>query len=166
MHFKWRKSGGSHPIPAEIKRPFRGCRAGVKVQARRWRYKPFLLSVIMRNVNSPSNKSNGLEILMKTWKVCYECSLMCLTNPWLNQNISDSCVDLPGFTLICSGTYAKASGKLKGGGLVLLVNQSWCNPTHVTVKEKMCCPDIEPWAVGLRPYYFPIEFTCIITTFV
>lgn len=60
-------------------------------------------------------------------------------------------MDLPDFTLIRSDRDAQASGKKKGGGLALFVNQRWCNPAHITVKEKMYCPDIELLAVGMRP---------------
>lgn len=97
------------------------------------------------------NKSDELEIFVKTRKIYRECRLMCFTETWLNQNISDSCVDLPGFTLIRSDRDAKASGKIKGGGLALFVNQRWCNPAHITVKERLCSPDIELLAVGMRP---------------
>jgi len=47
-----------------------------------------------------------------------------------------------------------ANGKV--GGLHF-VNIRWCNPGHVTVKETICCPDIEVLAVNLRPYYMPRE---------
>lgn len=161
-----RKSGVSHPIPAELKRRYRGCRAGAGLKARKWRYKPFLPSIIMGNVNSLTNKSDELETLVKTQKVYRECSLMCFTETWLNQNIPDSIVDVPGFTLIRSDRDAEASGKKKGGGLALFVNQRWCDPAHITVKEKMCCPDIELLAVGMRPYYVPREFSHIITILV
>ena len=158
------KSGGHHhPIPAELKRCFRGCRAGAKIKARKWRYKPFLPSVIMGNVNYLPNKSDELEILLKTQKVYRECSLMCFTETWLNQNISDSSVDLPGFTLIRADRDANTSGKKKDGGLALFVNQRWCSPAHINVKERMCCPDFELLAVGMRPYYVPREFSHIIT---
>ncbi|XP_051807534.1 uncharacterized protein LOC127534985 [Acanthochromis polyacanthus] len=159
------KSGLQHPIPVDILRCFRGCCAGAKVKARKWRHKPFLPSVIMGNVNSLPNKSDELETMVKTDKTYRECSLLCFTETWLNQNNSDSTVDLPGFTLIRSDRDAKASGKTKGGGLALFVNQRWCNSSHITVKEKLGCPDVE-LAVGLRPYYVPREFSHIITILV
>ncbi|XP_051814888.1 uncharacterized protein LOC127537121 [Acanthochromis polyacanthus] len=160
------KSGLQHPIPVDILRCFHGCRAGAKVKARKWRYKPFLPSVIMGNVNSLPNKSDELETLVKTDKTYRECSLLCFTETWLNYNNSDSTVDLPGFTLIKSDRDAKASGKKKGGGLVLFVNQRWCNSSHITVKEKLCCPGIELLAFALRPCYVPREFSHIITILV
>lgn len=155
------KSGGHHPIPAEMKRCFRGCRAGVKVKAWKWRYKPFLPSVIMGNVNSLPNKSDELEILVKTHKVYSECSLVFLRKRGWIKTSQTLNVDLPGFTLIRSDRDSKASGKKKGGGLALFVNQRWCSPAHIIVKEKMCCPDIELLAVGMRPYYVPREFSHI-----
>ena len=72
----------------------------------------------MRNFNSLPNKSDELEILVKTQKVYRECCLLCFTETWLNQNISD----YPGFTLIWSDRDAQASAKKKGGGLALFVN--------------------------------------------
>lgn len=50
-------------------------------------------------------------------------------------------------------------GKQKGGGLAILVNNWWCNPVHITMKERSCCPDIELCALELRPCYLPREFT-------
>jgi len=39
------------------------------------------------------------------------------------------------------------------------MNNRWCNPGHITVKERVCSPDIELLAVSLRPYYLPREFS-------
>ncbi|XP_049320705.1 hepatocyte growth factor activator isoform X2 [Astyanax mexicanus] len=47
LQLRLKSSGIKHPIPPELRKPFRGCRAGAKLKARRWRYKPFLPSIIM-----------------------------------------------------------------------------------------------------------------------
>ncbi len=120
----------------------------------------------MGNVNSLPNRKDELKILVKIWKVYRACSLMCFIETRLNHNISDSCEDLPGFTLIRSDRDAKASGKIKLGGLALFVNQIWCNPTRNTAKEKTCCPDTELLAVGLRSDYIPRELSHITTILV
>lgn len=44
----------------------------------------------------------------------------------------------------------------------LFVSQRWFNPAHITVKERICCPDIELLAAGMHPYYVPREFSHII----
>jgi len=69
-------------------------------------------------------------------------------------------VDLAGFQLVRADRSCTESGKKKGGGVAVYVNNGWCNPGHITVKERVCSPDIELLlAVSLRPYYLPREFT-------
>ena len=87
----------------------------------------------------------------------WECSLLCLSETWLTQNTLDANVDLPGFTTVRAD--CGRSGRSKGGGLALFINNRWCNQGHVTVKEIVCNRDIELLAVGLRPYYMPREFS-------
>ena len=40
----------------------------------------------------------------------------------------------------------------KEGGLLFWWCR-WCNPGHITIKDRICRPDIELLAVGLGPYY-------------
>ncbi|KAK0139729.1 hypothetical protein N1851_023362 [Merluccius polli] len=47
-------------------------------------------------------------------------------------------------------------------GVAVLVNNRWCNPAHITIKERICDPNMELCAVGLRPYYLPREFSQVI----
>ncbi|MBN3311637.1 MROH1 protein, partial [Atractosteus spatula] len=86
---------------------------------------------------------------------------MCFTETWLQELIPDSNVTIGGFQTVRADRNTE-SGKRKGGGLAVLVNNRWCNPGHTHVKERVCNPDIELVAVGLRPYYLPREFTCVI----
>lgn len=48
---------------------------------------------------------------------------------------------------------ARTSGKGKGGGLILYVNNRWYNPVHITVKGMICNQDVELLVLGLRAYY-------------
>ena len=68
-------------------------------------------------------------------------------------------MDVPGFTTVRADRDCRRSGKCKSGGLALFINNRWCSPGHVTVKETECNRDIELLAVGLRPYYMPREFS-------
>lgn len=94
------KHGIAHFIPTELRElreTYRGRRAGVKLKAktrRRWRYKPFSPSIIMGNVNSLLNKCDELEALVKNQPAYRQCSLMCFSKSWLNDNIADTCVDI------------------------------------------------------------------------
>ena len=42
-----------------------------------------------------------------------------------------------------------------------LVNNRWCNPGHVTEKERLCTPDVELLAVSFFPCCLLREFTCV-----
>lgn len=109
-----------HPIPSELKKPYFGCRASVKLKARRRRYKPFVPLILMGNVTPLANKGDELESLLKTQRSYHECSLMRFMETWQNNNIPDSCVDLPSVTTVRADGDARASGKNKLGGLVCL----------------------------------------------
>lgn len=44
----------------------------------------------------------------------------------------------------------------------MFVNNKWCNPGNISVKEKLCTLDIELLAIGLRQYYLLQEFSHVI----
>lgn len=98
---------------------------------------------------------------MSIVSVCFA-YVMRFTEIWLQEHIPDSNTTVPGFQTVWVDRDRCLSGKKKGGGIAVLVNNRWCNPGHITVKERFCSPDIELLAVSLRPYYLPREFTCAI----
>lgn len=161
--------GIQHDIPKELlQRRHRGTRAGVKRNKRRlartWRetFKPALPSITMGNVCCLTNKLDELETLVRYQKLYRESSIISLTETWLTENTPDSMISFTGFRTIRADRDSGASGKQKGGRLLLLVNNKWCNPNHATIKEQICNKDIELLAVSLRPYYLPREFTVVV----
>lgn len=166
LKLQWNVHGIIHQIPREIKKPLRGCCAGSKLKAKKRRFKPAVPAIMMGNVNSYHNKCDELLALVKHHRSFRESSLICLTETWLTDIIPDTAVELPGFTLVRADRDVKSSGKNKGGGLALFVNNRWCHPGHISVKERLCCKDIELLAVGLRPFYVPREFNSVIAIIV
>nr|XP_054594182.1 uncharacterized protein LOC107378612 isoform X1 [Nothobranchius furzeri]XP_054594190.1 uncharacterized protein LOC107378612 isoform X1 [Nothobranchius furzeri] len=67
-----------------------------------------------------------------------------------------------GFLTVRAHRDLKRSGKRKGGGEAVLVNNRWCHPGHVSVKYRLCSPDVELLAVSCCPYYLPREFTSVV----
>ncbi len=47
-------------------------------------------------------------------------------------------------------------------GACLYINRRWC--TNITVRERICSPDVELLSVSLRPFYLPREFPQIFIT--
>jgi len=92
-------------------------------------------------------------------RVFREGSVLCFTETWLHDNVPDTVVNLAGFHLVRADRSCNESGKKKGGGVAIYVNNRWCNPGHITMKERVCSPDIELLAVSLFPYYLPRKFS-------
>ncbi|KAI3355793.1 hypothetical protein L3Q82_004360 [Scortum barcoo] len=103
----------------------------------------------MGNVNSLPNKIDELSAL-NNQRIYRESSLFIFTETWLNHLVPDANVDLLGFTAVRADRDTKASGKSKGGGLIMYVNNRWCNPGHISVKTVSCCRDLELLAVSLQ----------------
>lgn len=59
---------------------------------------------------------------------------------WLNSNITDSTIDLTGYTAFQSDRTADSSESC-GGGLSIYVSNSWSSNTKIT--ERYCCADLE-----------------------
>ncbi|KAI4903430.1 hypothetical protein NFI96_002603 [Prochilodus magdalenae] len=87
-----------------------------------------------------------------------ECSVIVFTETWITMLTLKRLVALDGFHRIRVDRTAE-SGKKKGGGLAVFVNGRWCNSGHITIKEQICCKDIELLAVSMRPCYLPREFS-------
>ncbi|XP_054872156.1 uncharacterized protein LOC111569300 [Amphiprion ocellaris] len=149
-------------IPAELRRRRRGCRAGLKRREKRRRYKPSVPSVIMGNVRSLPNKMEELTALTRLQWEYRESSLMMFMESWLNELTPDSLLTLDGFHLVRADRNARESGKRKGGGLAMYVNERWCNAGHISVKEQLCTKDVELLVVSLRPFYLPREYSHVI----
>ncbi|TWW65035.1 hypothetical protein D4764_22G0006820 [Takifugu flavidus] len=124
-------------VPPELMRTKRGCRAGVERRARRRRYRPVLPSIIMGNVRSLPNKMDELAALTRHQREYRESSLLLFTETWLTALTPDTAAQLEGFTLLRADR-SRESGKRKGGGLAVFVNDRWCNPGHITIKEQHC----------------------------
>ncbi|KAK1784004.1 hypothetical protein P4O66_004499 [Electrophorus voltai] len=54
------------------------------------------------------------------------------------------------------------SGKSRGGGVCVMVNNSWCNNANVVTLARSCSPNLELLALKLRPFYLPREFISVI----
>ena len=119
-------------IPVELRRRARGCRSGAKRRAKTRKYKPSVPAIITGNVRSLANKTDAL---VKTERVFRECSLMCFTETWLHADFPDHSASMPGFRTVRADRDVTLSGKKRGGGIAVYVNERWCNPDHVCVKE-------------------------------
>ena len=103
-----------------------------------------------------------LAALVMTQREYRECNIFCFSETWLHSHTPDNSAEVPGYSLVQGDRDCLKSWKKKGGRLALYVSERWCNPRHVNMKERLCTPDIELLAVGMRLYYLPRVFTATI----
>jgi hypothetical protein len=132
----------------------------VKERARRRRYKPCLPTIIFGNAQSLRNKPDELEASVRFLHEFREASLLCFSETWYTEGDTDP--QLPGFTLSRLDRSKEATGKRRGGGVGVFVNDRWCR--NVTIKKQHCSADIELLTVALRPFYLPREFRQVFVT--
>lgn len=77
--------------------------------------------------------------------------------PWMDLNLCGR-----------TGRTVENCRKRKGGGLAVFIHQRWCNPAHISAKDRFCTKDTELLAVGiwtystLRYFFYVIVFNVYI----
>lgn len=86
---------------------------------------------------------------------------MIITEPWLYPGVPDTAIKVAG--CLTHHSYSnKDSGKSRGGGLCIYVNNNWC--TNTTIIDKHGPPDLEYLGVKCRPFYSNVGFSVVIST--
>ena len=134
----------------------RGKRAGALAQLKARR--PPIPSLFLANVRSLDNKVDLLRLRMSASTEMRNCAVLCLTETWLNNNMPDSAFQIDGLQLFRADRDHR-SGKTRGGGLCVYVNEGWC--TNCVLVKSYCSEAIELMTVKCRPHYLPREFTAV-----
>ena len=146
----------------DLRLPKRGKRGGVLLKMRKRMHKLPLPSIILGNAQSVGNKCDELIGSCKYLSEYRNANLICLSETWLTEDQADP--DIPGFSVFRRDRCSLTTGKSRGGGVCIFVNNKWCS--NVTVKETFCHEDIELLSLALRPFYLPREFPQIFITVV
>ncbi len=118
---------------------------------------------LLANVRSLDNKVDLLSLRLSVSIEMRNCAVLCLTETWLNYNMPDSAFQIDGLQLFRADRDHR-SGKTRGGGLCVYVNEGWC--TNCGLVNSYCSEAIELMAVKFRPYYLPREFNAVFITIV
>ncbi|KAK3534494.1 hypothetical protein QTP86_016310, partial [Hemibagrus guttatus] len=105
---------------------------------------------------SLTNMMDDLRLQTVTNNITKDSCILLITETWLHSSIPDTAIELTGYTAQRHDRTSD-SGKSRGGGLCMYVNNNWCTNT-VTV-DSHCSPDLE--TVKCRPIYLPREFTVV-----
>lgn len=114
----------------------RGRKGGLRQRIKRKPYRQPLPSIMLGNVRSLRNKVDELRASSQHLSDYRNSCLVCLTESWLTGADPDSSVEMEGFTLVRMDRNQN-SGKTRGGGVCVFVNNKYCPPGHITVKHKV-----------------------------
>ncbi|KAK1784140.1 hypothetical protein P4O66_021148, partial [Electrophorus voltai] len=91
-----------------------------------------------------------------------DCNLLCFTESWLNPAVPNHAIQPAEFFSVHRMDRTADLGKSRGGGVCVMVYNSWCNNANVVTLACSCSPNLELLAFKLRPFYLPREFTSVI----
>ena len=140
----------------------RGKRGGVLVRSRQKFSKTPLPSLILANVNRLHNKFDDFLSRFPNDNDFKNSQVICLTETWLTENHNDNLLKPPGFSVHRCDRDRKVTGKDDGGGVAMVINDSWC--TNVTTISKGCTRNLEHISLKCRPFYLPREFSSVTIT--
>lgn len=100
-------------------------------------------SVSVENVKSLANKMDDVCVLVRPQREYAISSTMCFTEKWLHADFPNHSVCVPGFKTVRVDRHMLLSGKKKGGGIAVLVNERWCNPGYI--RSVSVCQTLNFW---------------------
>ena len=149
-----------HRILKHRTRRKRGRKGGLRQMIKRCKYRVPLPTLMLGNVRSVKNKTDELAACVAYHEAYRNSCALVLTETWLDETVPDSCVNLTDHSLVRADRSATESGKSRGGGVCLFINNKWCN--NYIVKHTSCSPSLELLCVQCRPYYLPREICCVV----
>ncbi|KAK0139822.1 hypothetical protein N1851_023264 [Merluccius polli] len=86
--------------------------------------RPALPTIMLANVRSLDRKMDFINLWRATQRALRDCCAFIFTKTWMKDNLPDSAVELTGLTLHRADRVAATSGKLRGGGMAVYINDS------------------------------------------
>lgn len=156
------RPGGSARRRRRERKQRRGRRGGLRAKLKLTPHRLPLPSIFLANVRSLANKMDEIRLSITNNRRIMDSNVMIFTETWLNNSCPDNAIELAGRHTHRADRIADDSGKTRGGGLCIYINNAWCINSATT--ESHCSPNVEFLMVKCRPYYLPRELTSIILT--
>ncbi|KAK1798194.1 hypothetical protein P4O66_000687 [Electrophorus voltai] len=136
------------------KRP-RGKPAGVRNRLRARAHRASLPSILLANVQFLDNKLDDLQAKIKFQRDIWDYNLLCFTESWMNPAVPSHAIQSAEFFSVHRMGRTADSGKSRGGGVCVMVNNSWCNNANVVTLTRSCSPNLELLTLKFHPFYLP-----------
>ena len=121
---------------SNVRKRKRGKKGGVRRRLKKARTRPPLPSIILSNVRSLRPKAPNTTFDELLANVVFrselrEACMLCFTETWFCDNISDDSVAVDGFgsPFHCDRD-CDVTGKNRGGGVCMYINEAWCVYVH------------------------------------
>ena len=98
---------------------------------RRSAHHPPLPSILPANIQSLDNKVDKIRAQVAFQRDIRDCNILCFTETWLTRVMVSESVQPPGFFMRHADRNKRLSGRKKGGGVCLMINDSWCNHNNI-----------------------------------
>ncbi|KAK1784036.1 hypothetical protein P4O66_004356, partial [Electrophorus voltai] len=99
--------------------------------------------ILLANVQSLDNKLDDIWARIKFQRDIQDCNLLCFTESWLNPAVPNHTIQPAEFFSVHRMDRMADSGKSRGGGVCVMVNNSWCNNANVVTLACSCSPNLE-----------------------
>jgi hypothetical protein len=113
-------------------------------------------SILLANVQLLENKIDDQLLRLSYQRDIKNGNILCFTETWLNKETDN--IELAGFSIHRQNRDA-TSGKTRGGGVCLFVNNSWCAMCNIEEVSRYFLPEVEYLMISGRPHDLPREFS-------
>lgn len=134
------------------------CWAGTLARLRKQAHRPPLPSLLLTNARTLAPKINELQLQIATYSLIQNCCVMIFTETLLHNSITDTAMQLSGWTFHQQDRTLD-SPKKRGGGLCIYILNAWCSDSRIVYNH--CSPDLECLVVKYWPFHLPREFTTV-----
>ena len=153
-----------------VRRRKRGRRGGCLARLKRNPNRPAIPSLFLANARSLAprgeegkDKMDDIRIRVTQRPVRDSCCLL-FTETWANQDVPDASFELAGYTTHRQDRNADETGKGRGGGLLIYLNNDWTTDSNVISSH--CSQDLEYLTVKCRPFHLAREHCAALITIV
>ena len=131
------------PVDPKQRRRRRGRQSGLLVRVCRRAHRAPLPSILLANVQSLDYKVDKIRARVAIQRNISDCIILCFTETWLSRDTLSELVQPPGFFTHRADRNKHLSGKKKGGGVCLVINELWCDHNNIQELKSFCSPDLE-----------------------
>jgi hypothetical protein len=109
---------------------------------------------LLSDVQSLDNEVDEIRARVAFQRDFRDCIILCFIETSLTWDSLLESVQSPSFFTHCADRNKRLFGNV-GGGVCLMINESWCYHNNVLELKSFCSPDLEFFTIKCRPHYLP-----------